>query len=433
MAEILEHSNCEPYTSWYLKKKIIERFGDDVIIAEIDGRPDVITMRPTVAKILYNFYYEPKEDSTRREEIRLVKAAATMIKNDIKRHDGSKETYPLSSDMSSVETAIYFLPESLIPLLDTLIIGVDKKLEIASIGQAIMQAARLRGLISPLQQGLAVQMHHHFGSRFLIDSFHRHGFCSSYSEVQMFERNAAVASGTELNIPDGDCLVQYVADNVDHNIRTIDGKNTFHGMGIIATITPRNTDSQTYSVISRRKTITSEEIANIGQINTHQYKPPLDRCRSIYEDMIYTTVYDFTSNVDFLWKSSWLLKPDRPGWSGFMQFCQKGEYPGKSDIVFLPMIDLNPSDLTCIYLTINFVSRHSRKYGVVPILTFDQPLWWKAMCIVNDEPPESDLKRVVLRLRAFHIQMSFYREHWAYNERIRTAGSSRTDLCQQCS
>ena len=74
----------------------------------------------------------------------------------------------------------------------------------------------------------------------------------------MFETNAAVTSGTELNIPDRDCLVQYVADNVDHNIRTIDGKNTFHGMGIIATITPRNTDLQTYSIISRRKNITSD-------------------------------------------------------------------------------------------------------------------------------------------------------------------------------
>ena len=102
-----------------MKKKIIERFEDDVVIAEIDGRPDVITMRPTVTKILHNFYYERKEDSTHREEMRVVKAAATMIKNDIKRHDGSKEIYPLSSDMSSVEITISFLPESLIPLLDT--------------------------------------------------------------------------------------------------------------------------------------------------------------------------------------------------------------------------------------------------------------------------------------------------------------------------
>ena len=65
-------------------------------------------------------------------------------------------------------------------------------------------------------------------------------------------------------------------------------------------------------------------------------------------------------------RSTWLVRID--------EFCLKGEYPGKSDIVFLPMIDLNPNDLSCIYLTINFVSRHSRRYGVIPILTFDQPL-----------------------------------------------------------
>ena len=129
--------------------------------------------------------------------------------------------------MSSVEIAISFLPESLILLLDTLIVGVDKKLKIASIGQAIMQVTRPRVLIAPLQLVLAVQMHHHFGSRFLIDSLHRHGFCCSYSEFQMFERNAVVTSGTELNIQDGDCFLQHVADNVDHNIRTIDGETLF--------------------------------------------------------------------------------------------------------------------------------------------------------------------------------------------------------------
>ena len=90
-----------------------------------------------------------------------------------------------------------------------------------------MQATRPRVLIAPLQPGLAVQMHHYFGSRFLIDSLHRHGFCSSYSEVQIIVRNAAVTSGTELNIPDGDCLVQYVANNVDHNIKTVNGINYF--------------------------------------------------------------------------------------------------------------------------------------------------------------------------------------------------------------
>ena len=33
-------------------------------------------------------------------------------------------------------------------------------------------------------------------------------------------------------------FVQFVADNVDHNRRTLDVHNTFHGMGMIAAVTP---------------------------------------------------------------------------------------------------------------------------------------------------------------------------------------------------
>ena len=32
--------------------------------------------------------------------------------------------------------------------------------------------------------------------------------------------------------------LQTITDNVDHNIRTLDGKDTFHGMGIIAKVPP---------------------------------------------------------------------------------------------------------------------------------------------------------------------------------------------------
>ena len=46
-------------------------------------------------------------------------------------------------------------------------------------------------------------------------------------------------------------------------------------------------------------------------------------------------------------------------------------------------------------------------YQVTPVVTFDQPLWWKAQMIVCNEPPESDLKALVLRLGGFHNQMSF--------------------------
>ena len=407
MEEFLANSESEPYSTFHMKKRIIERYGEDVVIAEINGRADVVTMRPTAARILQKFYYEPKQQNTEEEETRLVKAAAALIKNDIKSCRASKEIYPNSEDMSSPENAIAFLPQALLQLLDILVVGVDKRKKIASIGQAIMQAARPRVLIAPLQLGLAVQMHHHFGSRFLIDSLHHHGFCSSYSEVQNYEKNAAVATGIDLDIPDGECLVQYVADNVDHNVRTIDGKNTFHGMGIISTITPRNKQGGLRSIIPRRKDISTEEIAQIGQINILRYHSNDVPRGFTYSEMSYNEIDDPTANLDFLWKMSWLLKQDRPAYSGFMQLCQDGKHPGKSDVIFLPMIDLDPSNVSCVYSTLVFVSNHAKKYNVTPILTFDQPLWWKAMCIANNEPTNSCLRRIVLRLGAFHTQMSF--------------------------
>ena len=54
--------------------------------------------------------------------------------------------------------------------------------------------------------------------------------------------------------------------------------------------------------------------------------------------------------------------------------------------MFFPIIDMNPSDNTCIISTHMFVSDHTQRYGVVLILTFDQPLWWKPLMIFKCEP-----------------------------------------------
>ncbi|CAC5398048.1 unnamed protein product [Mytilus coruscus] len=94
-------------------------------------------------------------------------------------------------------------------------------------------------------------------------------------------------------------------------------------------------------------------------------------------------------------------------WSGFMQMVQTGNYPGKSSVSFRPMIDLNVLDMTCIYSTLNFVSKQAKRYDITAILTFDQPLYWKAFSIIENENLGSPLKSVVLRLGPFHTEMSF--------------------------
>ena len=118
-------------------------------------------------------------------------------------------------------------------------IGKDEPLKIAAIGQAIMQAASPRNLMMPLQVLLAVHLHSRHGKRNIIDELHALGFCKSYHEVRNYLRNAAVSfDNSELSIS-GDCQnIQFMADNVDSDRDTIDGKNTVHWMGQMAAIYP---------------------------------------------------------------------------------------------------------------------------------------------------------------------------------------------------
>ena len=79
-------------------------------------------------------------------------------------------------DIASRKTNMDLVPESLQLLLTTVFSGKDVEIKVASIGQAIMQAARLRILICPLQLGLAMQMHYCFDLKFLIDTLYSLGF-----------------------------------------------------------------------------------------------------------------------------------------------------------------------------------------------------------------------------------------------------------------
>lgn len=90
-----------------------------------------------------------------------------------------------------------------------------------------------------------------------------------------------------------------------------------------------------------------------------------------------------------------------------MQLLHHGQHPGKASVMFLPIIDLDPSDISCIYSALQFVSTHALKYYVTPVLTFDQPLYWKALTIIRSQPNSIDVKQKVLRLGGLHMQMSF--------------------------
>ncbi|KAL8574178.1 hypothetical protein ACOMHN_033653 [Nucella lapillus] len=63
-------------------------------------------------------------------------------------------------------------------------------------------------------------------------------------------------------------VIQYMADNVDHDTATLDGRGTFHGMGIIASVTPGVKAARRVP----RRDVSLKDIKAIGQIKIHFFR-----------------------------------------------------------------------------------------------------------------------------------------------------------------
>ena len=186
MEDILDGSEHCAYSRIHMISKLKEHFRDRNVITHINGKPSIVTFRNTAKAFLQDFYNSQQKPDPIKEKVRLVQTAAKLIMSDIKSLETCNDFYPSCDEIKSEDKCIGFLPETLRIriLLEGLIVGKGAKIKIASIGQAILQAARPQVLLVPLQFWLGVQMHHHFASRFLIDSLHYHLFLCSYNEIQ---------------------------------------------------------------------------------------------------------------------------------------------------------------------------------------------------------------------------------------------------------
>ena len=113
------------------------------------------------------------------------------------------------------------------------------------------------------------------------------------------------------------------------------------------------------------------------------------------------------SLFDVIWYSEWIFSSQshtRPSWSGFMQqsvYKIEVEFQ-QSDVLILPIIDLPPTDLTCIYSTLLFIQDQAKKINILtPCATFDQPLWYKASSILAKKK-----LNIICHLRGFRTYMS---------------------------
>lgn len=403
MERYLADTGTQAYGFTHMKKMVQTYLGDRCIIGEVDGQTNTVTLCETASKILLDHYRESKQNSdTETAKREIIKTASRLIKNDIKVLQQSRKFYPDMNDVE-IEEILDYIPKSLRLFLNEVSSTKPTPIKVASYGHGIIQMSRPRSVIAPLQLGLALQMHDKFGSRELVETLYHMGFCLSYTEVQHFERNAALVCGTEIEKSQlsASHSINYSADNADSESITQSGRFQYHGMGMMASVTP----GVRKKLIVPRDNVDLEQIRRMGQIDIlicPKLKDGLRKVKYLLLDPAPSLSCDGESHLETVWRLN-----RRAGWSGTMQMICKGQYPGKSSFLYLPMVDLEASNINCIYTTLCFVSEHAKRHGVTPVLTFDQPLWWKAFTIIQDESTTSDLRRIVLKLAPMHLEMSY--------------------------
>lgn len=65
-------------------------------------------------------------------------------------------------------------------------------------------------------------------------------------------------------------FAQLVADNADHNVKTIDGKNSVHLMAIICCVTPSSSVKSSSRIPRLSAPLSAEIIAEKGQLKLTQ-------------------------------------------------------------------------------------------------------------------------------------------------------------------
>jgi len=190
----------------------------------------------------------------------------------------------------------------------------------------------------PILLRLGAQLDFQFGSEVLLQELSKLGFCVSYDEITRFKHSTVLAQSSDGRRCDtsirGGKFTQYVGDNVDHSVRTIGDKNTFHGMGVISVTIAEGNFSDEWSLCTSFIPRTNSRI-DVGDVTKHVGIPLMMHNKKSRSGLSSLLLKDITSlssptlipsavnlNLNLLWHMYGLLdKPEhpRPSWSGFMQ------------------------------------------------------------------------------------------------------------------
>lgn len=257
-------TDAAKYASWKLKEKLLKHYKDKLVFVERPGKSDLVCSTNLPIGLAMREAALLKENETKESdtvnlechptmtETNILHMAAGVLRKTMAEVKQDAGFYKSSEDLSFRSCQDY-VPSILYDFVNWC---VDKNahttaqtcdepsskenLCVIAICQDII--AQCRQMHTPITLGLAIMLHHEFGSKALINELHAMGHCVSYNEVRQFltsvaadqiTRNEGTYIPTGLSGISDHGMIDAAIDNFDQNEETLDGKQTTHAMATV--------------------------------------------------------------------------------------------------------------------------------------------------------------------------------------------------------
>ena len=261
-------------------------------------------------------------------------------------------------------------------------------------------------------------------SKKLINTLFKYGICCSYDEHIPFKKSAAIAAAEKIKLAGiadaSNGLVQGIVDNFDADISSPNGKQSTHSLAILLTQyscnTTENENQENRSRIKRLRR-NSTDVPYDVKVSKYQgskqpmmqetcNEKPVPLLKMLCEQAISERR---ASEFNYSFMKEIITKDGCPEYNGYStkDARESGQYlKPKTKAVYLPLIDLKPSDPDTMLTAMEKVQELTNQTGQpFTVLTCDQQLYRIAVQVKWNESDR--FRNMYLRLGGMHALMSF--------------------------
>lgn len=377
------------------------------------GKKPVIFVNLHVESNVFRRWFLEDGQITDHEKKLILHTAADILKSESKPPTEISERYPPAEKF--FDDINCDVPTSITEFIKSLIYK-EKRKNVTSVPKIDSICHSLTTLMQPkfsskLQLALGVYILRKTGKKQIVDILYKLGVCVTYDAVQLYE-SSIVLDPPVKNINEN-TFVQFVFDNTDHNVCTLDGKETFHCLGGISAFTPHYNLQFEGGPLKLKRNPLASRISSKNEI-------PIKSFDTFSENLLKDFIFRSTNQMNleepsllpftygaYLWCRAFKV-PSISSWKGFMEIISYDVEYEKSVVHCEQFINLPPSDLTTLNTALHYAAEQCQiMKQKTCFATFDQPLYFKARCIVA-EGKDDKLKNTHVRLGGFHFLMSYF-------------------------